>query len=725
MSSSPTGTKARALLVDDNALERFVACEALEQAGLEVEEAVDGAAALESFERRVPDVVLLDVKMPRMDGFACCRAIRAREVGANVPVLMLTGLDDLESINQAYEVGATDFYSKPMNAATLVHRVRYLLRSSRIAEELRLSQSHLARAQRMAGLGYWEWRGPGERSRWSPEIESILGGPPDFDGAGTLLSSHVHPADRPSFEGAVHAACQRGEAVSLEHRIVRADGTVRVVHQELEPVSRSELPAESLVGVMQDITERRDAEARIRHLAYYDTVTGLPNRSLLREHLGYVIARAQRQRATLAVLFLDLDRFKRINDTHGHSAGDQLLREVAGRLKRCTREYDFVAADDHPGSGGEEESAQSQAVARLGGDEFVIVLPEIRALDDAARVARRVQEALSQPFRVVDQDLHVSTSIGISGYPTDGEDVDTLLKHADAAMYQAKTDGRDRFQFFTAAINERISRRLELESALREAIGGNQLLLHYQPIVSLDSGRTSCVEALVRWNRPGHGLVSPGEFIPVAEESQLIVELGEWVIRQACADAAEIAADVRVSVNLSAVQFASPGLSTLVAEVVGSTAVPPQRLELELTETVLMGDAERSASMLAELKSLGVQIAVDDFGTGYSSLAYLKRFPIDTLKIDRSFIQDVPGDPDDVAIVKATIGLARSLRLQVVAEGVSEREQLDFLLENGCDRCQGFLLARPMPLEALRGWLARERDGDLALFPDRGLRVVS
>ena len=727
----PTGDRpVRVLLVDDSPLERFIAREALEQAGFDVIEACDGAAALTTFAEQLPDIVLLDVKMPKVDGFECCRSIREREDGADVPILMLTGLDDVESINQAYETGATDFYGKPINAAILTHRVRYLLRSSRTAEELRRSRSQLAHAQRMAGLGYWEWRGTEQDSRWSPEVEAILGRAPVFDDSGPVLGTHVHPDDRLKYDGAIHTVRDGGQAASLEHRIIRADGAVRTVHHEVEAVKAADGTPSALVGVLQDISERRYAEERIRLLAYYDGVTGLPNRTLLGEHLAYAIARAARQNSALAVLFLDLDRFKRINDTHGHSAGDQLLLEVAERLKACIRDCDYIATEtDTREAEPLPQFEDHHTVARLGGDEFVIVLPDIRTLEDAARVAQRVHESLSEPFQVIDQVIHVSTSIGISGYPSDGDDVDTLLKHADAAMYHAKSDGRDRFQFFTPEMNERTARRLELETALREAIFGEQLLLHYQPILSLQTGRTIAVEALVRWNRPGHGLISPAEFIPVAEESQLIVSLGEWVLRRACSDTAAMAVDgmegFRVAVNLSAVQFAAPGLSTAVAEILADSGLNARRLELELTETVLMGDAEKSAAMLAELKRLGVQISIDDFGTGYSSLAYLKRFPIDTLKIDRSFIRDIANDADDASIVTATIGLARSLRLNVVAEGVSEREQLDFLIANDCDRCQGFLLARPMPLGDLREWLRAEQAGASVVTAQRELRVVS
>lgn len=705
-------TPSTILLIDDSPVDRFMAREALEQEGFRVIECDSGEAGLSACAEHLPDCVLLDVKMPRMNGFETCTALRAIEHGTHLPVLMLTGLDDMDSINRAYEAGATDFYSKPINCAVLIHRVRYLLRAKQTADELRRSQAQLAHAQRMAKLGHWARGGGGGGTRWSAEVESILGGTPALgaDGDAPLLS-HVYTDDRYKLEDAFERVTHTGGACSVEHRIVRPDGTERIVYQEIEALHDSAGNLVQLVGALQDTTERREAEAQVRHLAYYDNVTGLANRTLLKEHLGHAISRGERYGRTVAIMFLDLDHFKRINDTMGHSAGDELLRQVADRLAGCTRESDYLSrkvARANPDSA--DASGSGQTVARLGGDEFVILLPELRAPEDAAVVAQRIREAMAQPYLVGANELYVSTSIGISGYPMDGEDVDTLLKHADAAMYHAKAEGRDRYQFYTESMNARVLERLAMETSLRKALEQDEFILHYQPILSLRTGEVRAVEALLRWNKPGEGMVSPVQFIPIAEESGLIVPLGEWVLRQACHELMQWSArgieGFRVSVNVSAAQFKKRGFDALVADALRDSGMSADRLELELTESVLMEDVESSAAMLRDLKSLGLQLAIDDFGTGYSSLAYLKRLPIDSLKIDQSFIRDIADDPDDAAIVAATIGLAQTLRLSVVAEGVQDRTQLDYLLERDCDACQGFLLARPMPASDLETWLA-------------------
>jgi diguanylate cyclase (GGDEF)-like protein/PAS domain S-box-containing protein len=425
---------------------------------------------------------------------------------------------------------------------------------------------------------------------------------------------------------------------------------------------------------------RWQAEERVRHLAHFDELTGLPNRSMFNQRLSHALAQAQRRKTPLAVLFIDLDRFKNINDTLGHDAGDTVLREVAERLQSCLRESDTVG--------------------RLGGDEFVVLIEDLPETVHVTAIAQKILTAVARPFVLEGQEFHITGSIGISTYPDDSADMQTLLKNADISMYRAKEQGKNNYQFYSAQMNVHSIERLALESSLRHALERNEFLLHYQPKVDIVSGRVTGMEALVRWQQPGKALVPPSEFIPLAEETGLIVPIGEWVLRTACARLKswqeEGMAPLRIAVNLSARQFVQENLPHDVARVLEATGLDPSALELELTESMIMKDPERAVTVLNRLKAMGIHLSIDDFGTGYSSLSYLKRFPIDSVKIDRSFIQDIPGDADDAAITRAIIAMAHSLRLKVIAEGVETPEQLRFLREHGCDEMQGYYFSKPL-----------------------------
>jgi PAS domain S-box-containing protein len=704
-------SEPRVLIVDDSVFERVIARDALEQAEFSVLEAEDGARGLSRFRESSPDMVLLDVKMPGMNGFEVCTAIRATQGGEHVPILMMTGLDDVASIERAYDAGATDFFAKPINPAILRHRMRYLLRGKRMADDLRRSEAKLAHAKRLARLGHWEWDINSSQVSWSPEIDAIFDAALATDrGVYEAMKPFLEQSDAARVLQALELALRHGEAPAVEHRIRLSDGRIRVVHQEIEPVrDGNNASVGRLVGTAQDITQRVEAEQRIRHLAYYDPVTELPNRSLLKDQLDRSIALAQRTGAMGAVLFLDLDDFKRINDTCGHDIGDEILRQVGTRLEGCVRSKDIVATDLAPPHAGASPGLEGRTVARLGGDEFVILLSEVRAPEDVLVVVHRIRQALTLPFRLVGREFYMTCSTGVSVYPEDGRNAEVLLRNADMAMYHAKSKGRNRFHFFTDSLNERVLHRMSLETSLHGALERDEFVLHYQPRIEVATGRVVGVEALVRWSHPETGLVPPGDFVPVAEDTGLIVPLGAWVLRDACRQAREwLDRDVlrqRVSVNLSGAQFKEPRLKDVIAGILAETGLPPELLELELTESVLMKDAKESAALLCELKALGVRISIDDFGTGYSSLSYLKRFPIDTLKIDRTFVGDMGRDADDAAIVAMTIMLGHALRLQVVAEGVEDEEQMAFLREHGCDECQGFLFARPLPAAELERWL--------------------
>jgi diguanylate cyclase (GGDEF)-like protein len=452
---------------------------------------------------------------------------------------------------------------------------------------------------------------------------------------------------------------------------------------------------------------KSQAEARIRQLAYYDTLTGLPNRELFRVRLAQSIELARRHDRQIAVLFLDLDNFKRINDTLGHSVGDQLLRKTAERLTKCLRMGDAVT-----------RSALGQHkdnLARMGGDEFMILLSEIGRSEDAAGVAARILESLSEPLHLADHEVIVTTSIGISVFPQDGQDAETLLKRADMAMYFAKRTGRNSFQYFSESMNEAAIKRLTMESLLRRAIERDELTVWYQPQFNLQTWELCGVEALLRWKSPEIGMISPGDFIPVAEESGLIIPIGEWVLRTACSQAKAWRDEgfplPRVAVNISVLQFVQKGFPEMVGSVLKETMLEPELLELEITESLLMKDSENAVQTLRALKGLGIKLAIDDFGTGYSSLSRLKHFPIDRLKIDRSFITAINADENDKAIATAIIAMADSMKLNVTAEGVETNGQVDFLKSRNCEEIQGYYACRPLPAGDLHEFMMKKGMG--------------
>jgi diguanylate cyclase (GGDEF)-like protein len=443
--------------------------------------------------------------------------------------------------------------------------------------------------------------------------------------------------------------------------------------------------------------ERKKVERGLGYIERHDGLTGLVNRSLFMERLNRAIVRANRDKIQVAIMFIDLDRFKHINDTLGHNAGDTLLQEVATRLERCTREQDTVA--------------------RFGGDEFTILLEGVNHANDAVIVANKIIRFISYPIRIHDQELYVTPSIGITMYPDDADSVEQLMKHADSAMYRAKEEGRNGFQFYTDGMNRESEERMELESRLRQAMHKREFQLFYQPKINIRNGEMIGAEALIRWNQPDLGMVSPAKFIPLAEENGLINSIGEWVIREACSQMQEwnmTGMDpIRVAVNLSPRQLYQQDLADMILDTALEYSIVPRNIELEITESLLMDDTEASITTLKKLKEWGMHVSIDDFGTGYCSLAYLKRFPIETLKIDRSFVMDITTDPDDAAICSAIIALGHKLRLNVTAEGIETSEQLEFLKQQGCDEAQGFYFSKPLPAAEFTDFFVRHKIGKL------------
>ncbi len=496
---------------------------------------------------------------------------------------------------------------------------------------------------------------------------------------------YVSPSRRVDF---VRLMQEQGLVLNFESQVYRHDGSIIWISENARAVKNPEGSVQFFEGTVIDITERKRHVAELEHQATHDSLTGLPNRSLLRDRIEQAIAKARRDGNLVAVVFVDLDHFKLINDSLGHHVGDRLLLEVADRLTTCVRGHD--------------------SVARQGGDEFVLVLTEQHNDNEILALVSRLLETISQPWMNDGQEYGLSCSIGISCYPQDGGDSDALLRCADAAMYKAKESGRNTYHFYTPELNQAIGERLELENGLRHALEREELRVYYQPRIDVSSGRIIGAEALIRWDCPGKGLVPPDSFIPLAEETGLIIRIGQWVLQEACRQnsAWQRAGlpPISVSVNISPIQFRHIGLVKSVSTALEQENLDPSYLELELTESFVMHDAERINVAMQALKALGVDIAVDDFGTGYSSLSYLKRFPVDRLKIDKSFVRDIDTDPDDAAIVRAIITLGHALGLKVVAEGVETQAHLEFLQRHGCDELQGYYFSRPVPateMEAL------------------------
>lgn len=476
----------------------------------------------------------------------------------------------------------------------------------------------------------------------------------------------------------------------------KKDGTLYYEEKTITPLKDEKGDITSFVATGKDITERLRAEERLLYMAHHDILTDLPNRALFIDRLSHAILRTHRGDHVVAILFLDLDRFKVINDTLGHDLGDRLLQDLAERLRSCLREADTIA--------------------RLGGDEFAVLLEDITDIADASSIALQIRDMLSYPFVVDGRELFITASVGISMFPDDGQDAHTLLKNADTAMYRAKESGRDTHQLYSAEMSTRALERLTLETDLRHAVAREEFLLHYQPQVDLESGRIVGVEALIRWNHPELGLIPPDDFIPLLEETGLILPVGEWVLRTACAQN-KTWQDIglpplSVAVNLSGRQVESSDLIGQVRDIVTESNLDPSYLELEITESMIMANVEATIETLTCISDMGITFAIDDFGTGYSSLSYLKRFPISTIKIDRSFVRDITTDPDDAAIVTTIIAMARNLKLGIIAEGVETEQQSAFLSAHDCTRIQGYLFSRPLPVEEITELLRQERPGD-------------
>jgi len=639
-----------------------------------------------------------------------CRNLRQSLLPKDVPILVVSEQTDLETIRSAYQAGATDFVTKPIHPDLLGHRVEYLLRSARALSDLRTIQNRLALAQRVAQLGYWEWDMKANRLYMSETCQRILEmDNPDPEGALHQFLGMVHPEDRRKVRRALLASIERKQDFHMNHRVLLAKGAEKYLgHEACVQLGEDGEPAR-VMGLVQDTTERWKAEARVRQLAYYDSVTGLPNRAYVLENLAQLLDPFLALGAQPVLLCIGLDHFRRINNTLGFQAGNRVLQIVAERLKTASATLGHA----HP-QAIEEDGVAVPMIARLGGDEFLLVFTHTGSLEAAKQTSKDLARILAEPVMIEGREISLTSSMGLGLYPQDGNDPESALGNTSAAMNLAKKRGRNMCQVFEREWSQKAQFYLTIESELRHAIEQDQFILHYQPKVHLGRNRVQGMEALVRWVHPKLGTISPVDFIPIAEQCGLIVPLGTWVLRtaleQMAAWNAEGLGDLCVSVNVSGAQLQQPGLDSLVMELLESTGVPAHQLELELTEGLLMEDTDRSIALLSRLTQQGVEISVDDFGTGYSSLSYLAKFPLSTIKVDRSFVKGITTNRGNAAIVSATIALAHSLRLQVVAEGVEEQPELDFLRGLRCDTIQGYYYSKPLPASEFASFV-RHFDG--------------
>ena len=699
------GPIATILIVDDQPINRRVLEALLAPEGYTTLSVGSGQEALDLIARRAPDLILLDVMMPGIDGHEVTRRLKDDPSTSSIPIIMVTAVIGRESRLAALAAGAEEFLTLPIDRAELWLRVRNLLRLKAFTDFTRDHGVILEQQVRARTADLQRFRTAIDATGDAIFLidQETLQFVEVNETACTMLGytrEEFFAVDPYGFSAVsiehVHRIAQAMSADHAEQRLAEID--LRDKHGaqiavEVNRMAHRFGDSWVVVAVVRDITERKKVELRMHQLAHFDALTGLPNRSLFYDTLRTALAEAQARSGQLAVLFLDLDNFKNVNDTLGHAAGDELLVQFGQRLSACM-----------PGN---------CQLGRLGGDELAIILEADDAQAGAIELAKRIRATLSAPFSVNSRHVTSTASVGIALYPADAASAETLLQYADMAMYRAKHGGRDTYRLFTPQMSADAITKLELEMALRDAIENQEFLLHYQPKVHLATGRISGVEALLRWHRPGHGLVMPSIFIPALEESGLIVRVGQWTLSTVCKQIRHwresAFGDVQVAVNIAQRQFIEGDLATDVDTALSDNEVPGRLLELELTESSMMANTAHTVSVLQGLRERGVKISVDDFGTGYSSLAYLGRLPIDKLKIDIAFIRNITTSADDAAITLAIIGLAHSLKLDVIAEGVETIEQLAYLQEHGCDQIQGYYFSRPLALDGLNALMESGR----------------
>ena len=681
--------RSTVLLVDPDEQLRLLATAALAPIA-RVVEVPSAEQAFARLDNELPDLIITDTCTPGMSGLEFCRRLRAADSTRHLPVLMMTGDGDERTLERAYEAGATDFVDKSVAVETLHHRVRYLLRSGAAFRELCDSRISLAKAERIARLGHWTYLAEQREFTWSDEMFRIF----NLERTATVdletWVAQVHPDDAESVRLALQQAIEGGVSHRVEYRTRQRNGSERHVFQQAENTT-DRCTDKHLLGTVQDVTERKVAEAEMRLMAYRDTLTGLPNRRLFADRLERSVEDARRTHRRVAVLHLDIDRFKTINEGFGHDFGDQLLQSVAQRLASCLRIDDTLARG---------ADAEDPTLSRLAGDEFMVVLSALGDGSEPQDIAGRLLEALARPFIIDGAELLATGSVGVAVFPDDSARPQTLIQHAGTALRHAKAEGGNCHLFYSDRMNTDAATRLELAGHLHRALADQEFELTYQPICDTASGLVGSVEALVRWNDPTHGLVPASRFIPVAEETGLVLPLGELAIDLACrqwCDWLEAGVGrVTIALNVSAKQFHHAGFVDRVRAIVEKYDVDPLFLRFEITEGVLMRATPGTVANTHALRAMGIGLSVDDFGTGYYSLSYLRRFPAEVLKIDSSFLDGIPENQDNCSLVSAIVAMAHKLRLQVVAEGIETEAQLRFVRALDCESVQGPLLGAAM-----------------------------
>ncbi|MEE9337356.1 MAG: EAL domain-containing protein [Methylococcaceae bacterium] len=705
------------LIIDDDPTLRLIAEKKLQQYGYVVLTAATGKEGIQIAIEKLPDILLLDYELPDMTGVEVCRYLRNHTVAIDKPILFIAGKEDYQSIENAFQAGATDFSSKPLNWNILVYRIQYMLRAHEINLSLISSEARLAKAQKVAKLANWEYNVADKSFKWSETMYDLLDiNPQKMENI--LLEDFFQRIPEPDLytvQQAITNCIENNISFDLEHLLTTGEGQHKIVSHLASVIKNDLNDIVEYVGTLQDITERRCTEDQVRSLAYFDSLTGLMNRESFLTSIDAVLSGNEKYDLLSALLFIDLDDFKRVNDTLGHDLGDLLLCEIADRLKQCVRtaEQDSeYQTDNHrliknplPDGVVRLNSIDIQRfdLARLGGDEFTIFLTDIPNEEVAASVSNRLLKALEKPFILDGYEVYVTFSIGIAVSPYDGENIQVLLKNADTAMYSAKTNGKNTFRFYAHEMNARALYRLELETDLRSAIENNELHLVYQPQVCLQTGKLVGAEALMRWTHSTKGDISPAEFIPLAEATGQILVIGDWLFRefnknlQNWKQQGLIPEKFKLALNVSSLQFHQSNMMEKV-EAVFSDSELNKHIEFELTESVMMKNAAANLEKLNALAKRNITLSIDDFGTGYSSLSYLNRFPVDTLKIDRSFISNLE-DNGQIVIVNAILAMAKGMNIKVVAEGIESQWQYGFLKDAGCDIGQGYFISRPIRID--------------------------
>jgi diguanylate cyclase (GGDEF)-like protein len=676
----------RILLIGDDPNFRLIASETLRAAAFIVDEATNGTQALEKIKQQLPDIVILDSVMEGINGYQTCRLLRTDPAMADVPIIMSTALGDNDSINKAFDAGATDFIVKPINYQILIHHLYFILRVCQNTAELRNSRLQLTAltalkaAQRIARFGYWTWYLKNNQFQISAHLANLCGiNLEQFDGTLDGFIQLIHPLDRDFVKDMITAAAHGKTYESAEYRLQVAKSEAIFVHQEIETITdKNEL---IITGTVQDITRQKETEKQIRHLAYYDNLTGLASRTYYHERIESLIKSAGRRNEQFAFLFLDLDDFKEINDRFGHHIGDQFLNAIGHRLKFIARDIDFIA--------------------RLGGDEFCIIIDNIIDDNDVIEVASRCLQKINQPLLLDQHQIIPKVSIGIAVFPRDGINESELIKAADTAMYSAKQAGKQCYVFHSHDMAHQAIQRREKERLLREAFKQEQFILYYQPQLSMNSGEIVGMEALIRWQHPLQGITPPENFITLADQLGLTVELGNWAIKTVCEQMSKWHRSglpfIQVAVNLSPAHFQDLGLIDTVQDLLNKTGVPAHYLELEVTESAMQ--TKGHIEVFKQLREIGVKIAIDDFGTGFSCLASLKQLPLDCLKIDKIFVDDMLYNSHTSLLLGTIIGLANALDYTLVAEGVETKDQALVLQGLGCNIVQGFFFSPAVPAD--------------------------